>query len=181
LNGSISKEGNSSQPWKKLPQMLKLIKRVSSKKMKANIRKLSVNFLATTKNSKGLMNLKRKSENNTKFKEKKFRLKLIRKSRKQLPLEVWKRSQSLTLSQITPEKALRTNAWKTTQENKLKSALLRLRETWSGITWKLISPLLWAENRSENRTKKAETVWEATSYPPKPQYAAERSLYISPS
>ncbi len=88
LNGSISKEGNSSQPWKKLPQMLKLIKRVSSKKTKANIRKLSVNFLATTKNSKGLMNLKRKSENNTKFKEKKFRLKLIRKSRKQLQLEV---------------------------------------------------------------------------------------------
>jgi hypothetical protein len=88
LNGSISKRDNSRQPCKKPLPMPKIKKRVSSAKVKPNIRKMSVNFLDITKNSKDWRNLIRKSGNNTKFKEKKLQLKLIKKLGKELQLEL---------------------------------------------------------------------------------------------
>jgi hypothetical protein len=68
--------------------MPKIKKRVSSAKVKLNIRRMSVNFLDIMKKSKDWRNLKRKSGNNTKLKEKKLQLKLIRKSGKEIQLEL---------------------------------------------------------------------------------------------
>jgi hypothetical protein len=87
----------------------------------------------------------------------------------------------MTQSQTVPKKTLKSNASKNTQKNELVSTLLKLKEISSGITLRLILRQFCPDNKSENKTKKAETVSKATLYPLKPQYVAERSLYISSS
>lgn len=151
-NGLIKKRGNLIKPWKKLKMKPKFKRKGWSNKMRPDIKKVFVNFLDIMKKWKGCKNLREKSENNTKLRERRLKGGSIKKSGKHQYHQLWNSFHNLTVNLMGKGRVLRTNVWKNSHQRRPNLVVFNWKETWTGTTSRVNFWQFWTKIRSGKRT-----------------------------